>query len=392
MESKRKTIPCKFFFEAGHCRKDQECDFSHDPSSQQNNQGGQNNRGAFGFSRGRGRGGGGRFGRGSSRGGLSDRGGSHSNYHDDPSGGSQDSSGGPSQQNNFYGNSRGRGPYRARPDYQYQSKPKTDHYGDKPSPNDKGKMSCKYFRMGTCNSGVNCKFSHTWTDNDDLGLAYLRSFGDENVKTDDFEIRDVCIIDSSKKIVAFAQPKSILFVDFNSNSNENQEKIMDEAEELTCMRYFENALFVGIFNTNKNCSIIKVIQLDGSEMTIEPAHQDYIVDICNIRDFIITASLDTKIKFWKMNQIALKFEVVFTQNHKEMSKMKNITYNGIDSLFVANNDFSLSIYSIDYSIVPLNMNMIANYENYHGDIITNLKFFSSNQQTRKKIINLFVSA
>ena len=85
MESKRKTIPCKFFFEAGFCRKDQECDFSHDPSTQQNNQGGQSNRGAFGFSRGGGRGGGGRFGRGGGRG-SSGRGGSHSNYHDDPSG------------------------------------------------------------------------------------------------------------------------------------------------------------------------------------------------------------------------------------------------------------------------------------------------------------------
>lgn len=393
----RKTRPCKFFFDPNRtCQKGESCDFSHDPDAQNSQQersngpprfGGSNNsRGGFGSGRG-----GFTGGSGSSRGGFTGGGGHlhqssgggggghQGNYHNKDN---NEKYGGPTSSNN-----RGR-PWRSRPDF--PQKPHNNESREFPQKTNSG-GSCKYFRQGTCNSGDKCKFKHTWTENDDLALVYSNSFGEDNVKTDDYEIRDVCVIDISKKFVAFANPKTIFFVDLGNagiSGNDFQTKNMGPTEELTCMRYFENAFIVGVYDNQKKCSLVKIISLDGNEFSIDPAHQDYILDICNIKDLIVTASLDEKIKFWRWNAINMKFEIAYTHPHKEMSKIKNLTYNGIDSLFVANSDFSLSVFTLDYTTPTLTLKLIGNYENYHSNIITTLKFFMLNQQTRKTLIEI----
>ena len=386
MEFKKSQKSCIYFFRDGFCKKKDDCPFSHENPPSHNPQGGGGfgnsgppNRGGFGGGN-RGGGGGGGY-RGGYKPHFDSRGpGPKENNNFSP--------GGP-QNNNYQGGGPKR-PYRPRPEF--QQKDRDEKYGmaqKKVNSNQNTNNSCKYFRLGICNSGDKCKFKHSWTDNDDINLAYLNSFGDESVLSDDYEIRDICILDSSKKVVAFAQPKSIIFVDLNnvkanSSSNDFQTRQLNEGEELTCMKYIENALIVGIYNNVKKCSQVKIIQTDGSEICIDPAHQDYIVDVCNISTYMVSASMDTKIKFWRWNPTSLNFDLVLTHNHnKEISKIKNLNYNSIDSIFVANNDFSLSIYALDHSTTPLTINLIVNFDNYHADIITTLKFILINQKTRK---------
>jgi hypothetical protein len=252
-------------------------------------------------------------------------------------------------------------------------------------------MNCKFFQLGSCKDGTNCKFKHCWTDNDDVGLIYLRPFGEDNPKNDDFEIRDVCVLDAAQKIVAIAQPKMILFVELNNATIDFQTKPMAESEELTCMKYFEQALILGIFDTNKKCSVVKILKSDGSEIYIDPAHLDYIVDICNIRDFIVTASLDEKIKFWRWNQTTQQFEVVLTHPHKEISKIMYLAYNGFDSLFVANGDYSLSIFTLDNNSANVTLTLVGNFDKYHSGTITNLKVFNFAQKIRKTQARVIIS-
>ena len=141
-------------------------------------------------------------------------------------------------------------------------------------------------------------------DNDDLTTNYIRAFGDEkNNKGDDFEIRDVSIVDIDNKIIAFAQPKGIIFLNLNAANNPTGDitmRSLNANEELTCMRFCDGNLLLGIYDDLKKCSLVNM-QSNGNETSIDPAHQDYIVDICNLKNYCITASLDTKIKFWEWN-------------------------------------------------------------------------------------------
>lgn len=121
-------------------------------------------------------------------------------------------------------------------------------------------------------------------DNDDLTTNYIRAFGDEkNNKGDDFEIRDVSIVDIDNKIIAFAQPKGIIFLNLNAANNPTGDitmRSLNANEELTCMRFCDGNLLLGIYDDLKKCSLVKIMQSNGNETSIDPAHQDYIVDIC----------------------------------------------------------------------------------------------------------------
>ena len=120
-------------------------------------------------------------------------------------------------------------------------------------------------------------------DNDDLTTNYIRAFGDEkNNKGDDFEIRDVSIVDIDNKIIAFAQPEGIIFLSLNAANNPTGDitmRSLNANEELTCMRFCDGNLLLGIYDDLKKCSLVNM-QSNGNETSIDPAHQDYIVDIC----------------------------------------------------------------------------------------------------------------
>ena len=191
------------------------------------------------------------------------------------------------------------------------------------------------------------------------------------------------MLDIANKTVAFSQPQGILIVDLNNANNDFQTRAMAGSEELTSMKFLEQSLILGIFDYTKNCSLVRIIKQDGAEINIDPAHQDYIVDICTVREYIVTASLDEKIKLWRWEPNSAKFKVELTQQHKKISKIMYLAFNGFDSLFVANEDFSLSIYTLDTSGLSIVLNLVSNMENYHGGTISSLKAFNLNGKIRK---------